>query len=566
MRRHVVVAAAVVVLVAGGGVAYAQSQGSGGSYRTARVTVGDVDETMALSGTVTASARRDLSFGADGTVTKVGVAAGDTVRSGATLATLDPTDLETAVTKARAAVAKARAQLETDQSSQASTVTDASTASTSSASGTSSGGGSGSGSSSGGGSDSSPDGQSGTSPALTKALARLKAQQGDVTTAQTAAGEAITAATSALAAQATACEGAEEVVTEEGDDPGGESDGSTTTSTASLSQECTTALDAVQAAQNVVADQQDALQDALETLSTTLTTAMAALSTSGGSDSGSSGSGSGSSDAGSGSAPSAGGSSGSSSSSGSSGSGSAGGTVTAATLAQDQAAIDTARAELTEAKRALDSAELTAPYAGEILSVSVAKGDSVGSTDVAVVIKGNGSTTVTTTVTLDQVPDVEKGQTAEVTPAGADEPVAGTVTSIGLLPDTSSDTSTYPVTIDLDDEVAAPEGATASISLVTGTAEDVVTVPSSAVSTTGRTTVQVLKDGAVTPTAVTVGVVGSTRTSITDGLAEGQEVVLADLDAALPSSDGSTTTRSITGGGGGFGGGQGEPPGRGGGN
>ena len=97
-RRLAAAAAAGVVLLAGGGVAYAQGQDASGSYRTATITVGDVDETLALSGTITASSRQDLSFGASGTVSKVVVEAGDVIRSGTVLATLDPTALKTAVT------------------------------------------------------------------------------------------------------------------------------------------------------------------------------------------------------------------------------------------------------------------------------------------------------------------------------------------------------------------------------------------------------------------------------------------------------------------------------------
>ena len=62
--------------------AYAQVQGADGSYRTAVVTVDDVDQTMTLTGTISASARRDLSFGVAGTVDAVAVSAGDTVRRG----------------------------------------------------------------------------------------------------------------------------------------------------------------------------------------------------------------------------------------------------------------------------------------------------------------------------------------------------------------------------------------------------------------------------------------------------------------------------------------------------
>jgi hypothetical protein len=55
---------------------------------------------------------------------------------------------------------------------------------------------------------------------------------------------------------------------------------------------------------------------------------------------------------------------------------------------------------------------------------------------------------------------------------------------------------------------------------------------------------------------VTTGVVGRSRTEIASGLKAGQQVVLADLDEALPSGGSSTGQRRFgTGGVGGLGGG-----------
>ncbi|WP_332644632.1 efflux RND transporter periplasmic adaptor subunit [Aeromicrobium sp.] len=506
MRRRILVAATTAAVIAvGGGVAYAQVQGSSGSYRTATVTVGDVDRTLALSGTIAASARQDLTFGVAGTVSKVAVEVGDVVKSGAVLAKLDDTDLDTAVTKAKADLAKARAQLESDQNSQSSTVADSVTGDSGAPSTPSTGGHS-----------------SGVSPELKAALAALKTQQEAVTAAQTEATTAIAAAKAALVAQSVACE------VEDPEPPADDAEAE-----AGLSAECGAALEAVQSAQDVVANKQEALQAALETLANTLTSAVVEIQKSSSASPTSPNNSSGRSD-GASSSPSP--------------SGGGGGTVTAAMLAQDQAAIDTAKAALTEAERNRDAASLTAPFAGKILAVSAATGDNVASSDVVIVIVGDGDTTATTTVTADQVDDVKVGQTASVTPAGAAKAVTGTVTSIGLLPDSDSDSTAYPVTLVLNGTVAAPEGSTASIALVIGTAKDALTVPSSAVSTTGRMTVSVLTDGKEVRTPVTVGVVGPTRTSITQGLKKGQEVVIANLTTELPSGDDASTR--IPGGGG----------------
>lgn len=490
MRRRILVAAvAGAVVLGGGGIAVAQSLGGSGHYRTATASIGDVDSTLSLSGTVAASSRRDLTFGTGGTVTSVGVDAGDTVKPGQTLATLDAEGLDAAVIRAEAAVAKAKAQLETDQSSQSSSVAAAASSPSSS-----------------GGSKPSGSSTPTTSPAVGKALARLKQQQDAVRAAQTAATEAISAAKAAVAARADACAATEP-------EPDGDAPEETT------SDACAKALAAAEAAQDDVADKQDVLQKALQDLDATLTSAIKALGSSSGTprpsdDSSSSSTGSDRSGGNGGSSPSAG------------------------SLAQDQAAVDTAEAELTEAKIARKAATLTAPFAGTVLDVSVATGDSVSSSDVAVILVGDGGTTVTTSVTVEQVAKVKVGQIARVTPAGFDQAVDGTVTSIGMLPTTGNDSTTYPVTIDLADDVTAPEGSGASVILVTATAKDVVTVPSSAVTTNGaRSTVSLLKNGEPTTVRVTVGAVGSSLTEVKNGVTKGQEVVLADLDAALPTSD-----------------------------
>jgi hypothetical protein len=107
------------------------------------------------------------------------------------------------------------------------------------------------------------------------------------------------------------------------------------------------------------------------------------------------------------------------------------------------------------------------------------------------------------------------------------------VSAIGLLPDSSGD---FPVTVTVQSGRTVAEGSTASVSIVTGVARHAVTVPTSAISRTGtRAVVRVLAHGSVSRTVVTVGVVGKRRVSITQGLKAGATVVLADLDAAVPS-------------------------------
>ena len=129
-----------------------------------------------------------------------------------------------------------------------------------------------------------------------------------------------------------------------------------------------------------------------------------------------------------------------------------------------------------------------------------------------------------------------------MTPQGATSIAAGSVTSISLLPSTSSSSTgtgsgtgqgtstssspTYPVVVLVPDALPAlATGSRADVSLLIGTVSKVLTVPNSA----------------LTPLAkgqglVKTGYAGTLTTQITSGLSAGQQVVLADLNTALPTN------------------------------
>lgn len=228
--------------------------------------------------------------------------------------------------------------------------------------------------------------------------------------------------------------------------------------------------------------------------------------------------------------------------------------VTAATLAKDQASIDQAKADVITAEQELRMATVTAPFAGEVVAVDAAEGDSVSSGTEVFVLVSRGTTTVKVDATSTQVQQLAVGQKATATPAGSDQELAGTVTQISTVPD---DSSTYPVTITLARKhLDIATGLNASVSIVTGTAKDSVTVPASAI-TDGVVLVQ--KGDTVTRTRVTTGVVGATTVEVSAGLKAGDVVVLADIDQALPTTDDTTNQRGGFGGAR-FSGGTGGPP------
>ncbi|WP_406022931.1 efflux RND transporter periplasmic adaptor subunit [Nocardioides sp. NBC_00850] len=122
---RILLAAGVAAVVVGGGAgAWALTREDTAQAQAMQVqaTSGTVKETVSAGGTVEAAETADLSFEVSGTVTKIYVAEGDTVKKGDPLARVDDTTLVAARTAAESALTAAQEQLDTDDSSGASDV------------------------------------------------------------------------------------------------------------------------------------------------------------------------------------------------------------------------------------------------------------------------------------------------------------------------------------------------------------------------------------------------------------------------------------------------------------
>ncbi|GAA5170769.1 MULTISPECIES: efflux RND transporter periplasmic adaptor subunit [Amycolatopsis] len=481
--RRIVTVAGVVVVVAGGAVFWATSASSAPGYRTATARPATVTATLDTTGTIEPVDSATLSFPVSGQVASIPVRAGQQVTAGQTLAQLDTTSLQAQLASAQSTLATARAKLAADQSGQT----------TSSAR---------------------------VTPALYVAASPssgLKAQQDAVTSAQHQVDLDLTAASAAVAAQQKACR---TVV-----------DGTKPQSQDTVDA-CTTAIQEAQDVQHTTAVDEQKLADAEKALSDALaknatSTEPRATATPQPTSK----------------AP--------SSSGGKSATG-GGGTKTstpasAEQLAADQAAIDAADAQVAVAQQNLAAATLVSPINGTVGEIGFTQGQQASSSE-HVVVFGPGENQVTTAVSDLQAGQVKPGQRATVTPDGSAQPITGQVTSIGLLASTTSGGSpSYPVTISLPAGGQLYPGATASVSIVTSTANAAVTVPTSAVHLTGANAfVTVLSGGKTETRRVTVGVVGPSATEIKSGVAAGEQVVLANLDEPLPTSN--TSTRGLVGG------------------
>ncbi len=561
-RRAVLVGGLVTVMIVGGAVAAWASVSAGSTgYRTTSVTRADIGTNLTVVGNVEPVNDVAPSFQVGGQVATVTVTPGQAVTAGQTLATLDTTALSETVSSDQSALAADQAKLVEDEENQSSASSASSAASASGAA-----------SATGTSKTTTPSSTTTTVPSgsvtassatitqdqttLTQDQATLNQDQqkeaADLTQAQ---GECTSANTSTPTGQATCEAGLQTVSTDE---------------------------QQVSKDQSTVSKDETALGQALDAASggsssgsgsspggtggtggqggtpgTSPTQTSAAISGSAAHDAtltaevtGNTGGGTAAS----------GGTAGSLGGAGTTGGSGSTDTDTPEQIASDQADIDTAQAQLTEAQQSLNETTLTSPIAGTVVSVGISAGDTVSagsSTDIITII-GTNSYEAEATLDSSQVPTVKVGQTTSVEVDGDNGSLAGTVAQVGPVQSSTSGYS-YPVVVALPASAGnLHAGSAANLTIATGKVSNVVAVPTSAVQTAGSVRyVMELDKGTLTRKVIEVGMVGDEYTQVVSGLSPGQSVVLADYAEAVPSSNTETNTFGGLGGlgGGGFGGG-----------
>ena len=537
-RRAVLAGGLVLCLVVGGSVAaWAEVSGGSTGYRMATVTREDVGTTLTVVGSVAPVSDAAASFQVGGKVSNVAVSPGESVTAGETLGTLDTTALSESVSSAQSTLNANEAKLAEDESNQSS--------------GNSSSGSSSSGNSSPG----SRSAASSTTPSSTTTTTTPPRGGGSSSGSQTAV---ISQDQATLTQDQSALSVAQQ---QEAADLAQAQDDckNANTSTPTGQAVCEAALETVSLdEQHVSSDQATVSHD-----ETVLAQALAAAARgSGTSDPGATGnSGSsptrsanavlsasftgttGNTGAGSGATPNVspgGGNGATGGTGGGAGNGSSSNTDTPAQIASDQAAIDTAQADLTQAQQALEEATLTSPISGTVVSVGIRVGDTVsgGSASEIFTIIGTKTYEVQATLSSSQVPFVKTGQSASVEVDGVDGDLHGTVSQVGPLQSTSNG-YTYPVIVALpNSDSGFYAGSSANVLISTGEVSRVVAVPTSAVETLGpRSYVLELSKGELTRKFVKIGMVGTTYTQVVSGLALGESVVLVDYGQPMPSSN-----------------------------
>ncbi|MBB4924378.1 biotin/lipoyl-binding protein [Kitasatospora kifunensis] len=277
-------------------------------------------------------------------------------------------------------------------------------------------------------------------------------------------------------------------------------------------------------------------------------------------------------------------------------------------VTQAQQQVATAQTGVTNAQTALAGTTLTASVGGTVASISNKVGDTVAGTGSSTDSSGGAggssagsSSSKTTSASTSSTPSgfivitnptgmqvtadfseldslkLKKGEAATVTlNAQSSTTLSASVLSVSSLPVSSGSSSAgaagsavqYGAVLQINGDTSALRtGLSATISVVTGEADNALSVPATALSGTGtsRTATLVKPDGTTSRVDVTVGVVGDTTVQVVSGLNQGDKVQLASATSGGSNGFPSGAFPGGFGGGAGGGGGRGGAGGAGGG-
>ncbi len=210
-----------------------------------------------------------------------------------------------------------------------------------------------------------------------------------------------------------------------------------------------------------------------------------------------------------------------------------------------------AQASLALAQKNYDATLIKAPVTGDVASISATVGSNAPTASNSTIGSVTGFIVLTNVSTLQikagfSESDEAKltvGQSVDITFAALTNVTAtGKVATIDLIPTTASGATTYNVYISVDGKVPGLKtGMTATATIITGSANNVLQVASQAVTTRGtRSTVNVITTvngkEVTTPTPVVIGLIGDSSDQILSGVKAGTKVVLRTVTSSTSSN------------------------------
>lgn len=200
-----------------------------------------------------------------------------------------------------------------------------------------------------------------------------------------------------------------------------------------------------------------------------------------------------------------------------------------------QAAIRRAERALATARERAAALALRAPITGRVLTLEVAVGDSVE--DGALLVTLASPTDLRVEASLDEAAARAVGVGQRATITVADQTFPGSVTQVAAQAEAGAEgaAATVPVVLSFD---TPPQGlrigASAAVDIEVGRLEDALYLPRGPYLTTGGERVAYVLDGeTATRQNVVFGLIDGERVEVTDGLQEGQRVVVSSYEAFI---------------------------------
>ncbi len=205
-----------------------------------------------------------------------------------------------------------------------------------------------------------------------------------------------------------------------------------------------------------------------------------------------------------------------------------------------EAQFKDAERELAEALES--SPEVKAPFAGFITKVNVEGGDEIKKGTVAVTLADPTKFEADVMVSEMDILQVKLGGDATVqVDAMQGVSLPAKVTHISPTATIQQGVVNYKVKVEIQSlkDFQLREGLTVTVSILVEEKNDVLLVPNQAIIRRGRQTlVQVLKDGVIEERAITTGISNWQYTEVTDGLSEGEKVVIPETTTPTTSQQG----------------------------
>ena len=212
-----------------------------------------------------------------------------------------------------------------------------------------------------------------------------------------------------------------------------------------------------------------------------------------------------------------------------------------------KANVEQAELAVLQAQESMDDLVLRAPVAGTITAINGTVGSSTNGADSD--SDSGGDSTFATISDLSSwivecdfseadIAKVKQGDEVEIVfGAIPNETFTGKVRKIDLSATTSENVTTYGVEVEvLNAPSELRDGTSASVTVTTASATNVLAVPTSSVTTDaqGDSTVKLVKDGKSTSHTVQIGIKGDTYTEIKSGLSVGDVVELGATSTSNP--------------------------------